>query len=143
MATSLSDVLQILPKVKEVPHHHTERQLKRTGGHFIVDTPDKAWKIEEFGGVKMWVNKVTGEVSVYNPNEKLDFQEEQPVIEPARKVMWRQVARRYSVLLASIASMKSNKKRTSVFLSEDEEVQEAFDLLDPKSALKLSLLESY
>ncbi len=145
MSTSLSDVLQILPKVKEVPHPHNEHKLKRNGP-YIVDTPDRAWKIEEFGGVKMWVNKVTGEVSINNPNEKLDFQEDQsetPGIEPVRKVKLREVARRYSILLGSFASLKSNKKRTSVFLSEDKEVQEAFDLLDPKSALKMSVLESY
>eukprot|EP01040_Poterioochromonas_malhamensis_P002668 gene2668-2834_t len=147
---SMSNILKIQPKPKpkeEASHHHHHQpqppKIKKTDT-FIINTPDKAWKVEEFGGVKMWVNQVTGDVSVNNPNEQKEQQKQQVQIrEPVKKVMWREAVRRYSLLLvrsSSISSMKSNKKRTSVFLSEDKEVQEAFDLLDPKSALKMSVL---
>ncbi len=148
---SMTNILKIQTKPKpkeESPHHHQPPKIKKSDT-FIINTPDKAWKVEEFGGVKMWVNQVTGDVSVTNPNEKelqkqRDQQKQQvQTREPVKKVMWREAVRRYSLLLvrsSSISSMKSNKKRTSVFLSEDKEVQEAFDLLDPKSALKMSVL---
>ncbi len=89
----------------------------------IINHKNDDWNLEVHGGIKMWVN-TAGEVSLRNPYEE---RKSSNVTFP-----WHKNHKR-------TYSMSKYRARTSVYSSSNQEVQELFELLDPRSNLKLLL----
>ena len=133
------NVLKIKPKhsqpevekVKE-DDDDTFRLAAKMITNIVIFHPKDTWKRKEYGGVKMWVNSKTGEVSVDNPYSTTKSKSSRNTSPHKRRSI--QVTR--SSLRRSIASIS-----TQNFCSSNKELQEMHELLNPKSMLRLTVLD--
>lgn len=95
----------------------------------VINHEEEVWNLEVHGGIKMWVNAETGEVSLQNPKAGLPLPSE-------RKLSTSSVLKNKNRKLAAVFGGHRSKNYDNYYSSTDKEVQEMLEMLDPKSNLK-------
>lgn len=133
--SGFSDFLKVQPRKHPVIPDNATPETSSKREIIVIHHVEEKWNLEEHGGIKMWVNSGSGEVSLTNPYQTTP----NPAPPPRKRKMalidpqWDLALRRESVLV-------TYKTKGTAFPSSSLEVQELFDLLDPKSKLKLLLM---
>ena len=138
------------PKQKRNSNVNLVEDLTTT---IIIEHQKDGWNLEEHGGVKIWVNAKTREVSLEDPSNKKATAPTSPVakektgdevgvfdLDQEGSTKNVQSIDDPNTKLFRNRSRKA-KKRSSFFASfKNADMQEIFELLDPRNALRHSLL---
>lgn len=129
------------PKDQSRELEELRRRKQRANALVIISHPDGQWKREVHGGVKMWVNASSGEISLHQP-KNLPPQSEMSVRSSVRgnpTTSWRLMFRKTNRVACSDESKKRNEtslRSTERTVYKNPEMKELMDLFDNRDSGK-------